>query len=66
MAVDHSRNEKVAPADDLAESYAILLNQRVDPISSEIRAAVRQCALDREGEANDDPLAFMSGIKLAF
>lgn len=66
VAVDYSRNEEVAQADDLAESYAILLNQRVDPISSEIYATVRQYALDREGEDFDDLLVFMSGIKLTF
>ena len=66
LAVDYSRNEEVAQADDLAESYAVILNQRVDPISSEFYAMVRNYTLDREGEDDDDLLVFMSGVKLCF
>ncbi len=66
LAVDYSRNEEVAQADDLAESYALVLNQRVEAISSEIYATVRNYTLDRAGEDYDDLLVFMSGVKITF
>ncbi len=66
LAVDYSRNEEVGQADDLAESYAVILNQRVDPISSEVYATVRNYTLDREGENYDDLRVFLSGIRISF
>ena len=66
LAVDYSRNEEISQADDLAESYAFILNQRVEPISSEIYATVRNYTLDRVDEDYDDLLIFMSGIKITF
>ncbi len=66
LAVDYSRNEEVSQADDLAESYAVILNQRVEPISSEIYATVRNYTLERTDEAYDDLLVFMGGIKITF
>ena len=66
LAVDYSRNEEVAQTDDLAESCAVILNQRVDPISSEVYATVRNYTLDRAGEDYDDLWVFMSGINLCF
>lgn len=66
LAVDYSRNDEVSLAEDLAESYAVILNQRVNPISSEIYATVRTYTLDRAGEDYDDLLVFMSGVKISF
>ena len=66
LAVDYSRNEEVAQADDLAESCAVIINQRVDPISSELYATVRRYALDRADEECDDLFVFMGGVKVAF
>ena len=66
VAVDYSHNEEISRAGDKAESYAIVLNQRVEPIMSDIYFSVRNYALDRAGENYDDIITFMSGIKLAF
>lgn len=66
LAVDYSRNEEISQADDLAESCAVILNQRVDPISSELYATVRNYTLDRADGNFDDLLVFMSGIKITF
>ena len=66
LAVDYSRNEEIAQADDLAESFAVILNQRVDPISSELYATVRRYSLDRPDEEYDDLMVFMGGVKVAF
>lgn len=66
FAVDYARNEEVSQTDDVAESYALILNQRVEPLSSEIYATVRNYTLDRAGEDCDDLLVFMSGIKFCF
>lgn len=66
LAVDYSRNEEIAQADDLAESFALIVNQRVEAIASEIYATVRNYALDRPGEDYDDLLVFMGGIKIVF
>lgn len=66
VAVDYSNNEEISRADDKAESYAIVLNQRVEPILSDVYVSVRNYTLDRPGEDYDDILTFMSGVKLAF
>ncbi len=66
LAVDYSRNEEVAQADDLAESCAFIVNQRVEAISSELYATVRRYSLERTDEEYDDLFVFMSGIKIAF
>lgn len=66
LAADYARNEEIAQANDLAESFSVAVNQRVDPVSSEVYATVRQYALERPGETVDDLWIFMSGIKLSF
>ena len=66
VAVDYSNNEDISRAADSAESYAIVLNQRVEPILSDVYVSVRNYSLDRPGEDYDDILTFMAGIKLAF
>ncbi|MGD9873833.1 MAG: porin [Kiritimatiellia bacterium] len=66
VAVDYSQNAEISRADDTAESYAVVLNQRVEPILSDLYVSVRNYTLDRDGKNYDDILTFMSGIKLAF
>lgn len=66
LAADYSRNEEIGRPGDLAESHGLMLNQRVEAVSSELYATVRRYDLDRPGEEYDDLVIFMSGIRLAF
>ena len=66
LAVDYARNEEIAQADDLAESYAAVVVQRLEPLNAELYATARNYVLDREGADYDDLFVFMSGVKLAF
>ncbi len=66
VAVDYSRNEEVKQAEDAAESYAVIVNQYVKPISSEVYMTARTYTLDRPGESYDDIMAYMAGVKLSF
>lgn len=66
LAVDYARNEEMAQAGDVAESYAVVFNQRLDPLNAEFYATARNYVLDREGADYDDLFVFLSGVKLAF
>ena len=66
LAVDYSRNEEIDQTGDVAESFAVVFNQRLDPLHAELYATARNYVLDREGEDYDDLFVFMSGVKLAF
>lgn len=66
VAADYSHNKEISQADDTAESYAVVLNQRVEPILSDLYVSIRNYTLDRKGEDYDDILTFMAGVKLAF
>lgn len=66
LAVDYARNEEISRADDVAESYAAVLVQRLEPLNAELYATARNYVLDREGADYDDLFVFMSGVKIAF
>ena len=66
LAVDYSRNEEIDQAGDVAESYAVVFNQRLDPLNAELYATARNYVLDREDADYGDLFVFMSGVKLAF
>ncbi len=66
FAVDYSRNEEISQAGDVAESYAVVLNQRLDPLNAELYCTARNYVLDRENADYDDLFVFMSGVKVSF
>ncbi|HOW96475.1 MAG TPA: hypothetical protein P5567_00480 [Kiritimatiellia bacterium] len=66
LAVDYSRNEEISQAGDRAESRAVVLNQRLEPIASDLYASVRTFTLDRPGEEYEDVLTVMAGVRLCF
>ena len=66
LAVDYARNEEISQADDVAESYAAIVVQRLEPLNAELYATARNYVLDREGADYDDLFVFMSGVKIAF
>lgn len=66
LAVDYSRNEGIDQTGDVAESYAVVFNQRLDPLNAELYATARNYVLDRAGADYDDLFVFMSGVKVAF
>ena len=66
LAVDYARNEEISRADDVAESYAAIVVQRLEPLNAELYATARNYVLDREGADYDDLFVFMSGVKIAF
>lgn len=66
LAVDYARNEEISQAGDVAESYAAVVVQRLEPLNAELYATARNYVLDREGADYDDLFVFMSGVKLAF
>ena len=66
FAVDYSRNEEIAQAGDVAESYAAVVVQRLDPLNAELYCTARTYVLDREEADYDDLLVFMSGVKIVF
>ena len=66
LAVDYSRNKEISQAGDVAESYALVFNQRFNPLNAEVYATARNYVLDRENADYDDLFVFMSGVRLAF
>ena len=66
LAVDYSRNGEISRADDVAESYAAVVVQRIDPFHAELYATARNYVLDREGANYDDLFVFLAGVKVAF
>ena len=66
FAVDYSRNEEISQAADVAESYAVVCNQRLDPLNAELYATARNYVLDRADADYDDLFVFLSGVRFAF
>lgn len=66
LAVDYSRNEDISQSDDVAESYAAVVVQRLEPLNAELYATARNYVLDRENADYDDLFVFMSGVNLRF
>ena len=66
LAVDYARNEEISQADDVAESYAAVVVQRLEPLNAELYATARNYVLDRADADYDDLFVFMSGVKIRF
>ena len=66
LAVDYARNEEISQAGDVAESYAAVVVQRLEPLNADLYATARNYVLDRENADYDDLFVFMSGVKIAF
>lgn len=66
LAVDYARNEEISKVGDVAESYAAVVVQRLEPLNAELYATARNYVLDRENADYDDLFVFMSGVNLRF